>query len=221
MHWLYQDTGVWARMGIVFAAIVLEFLGLPAPGGPLLVLAAAQAGSASKYDLLLTVLAGVGAAAGDAPWYFLGRYGGVRTLHLYCKFTLGSATCVGNTERFFHRFGILTLAFSKFFPGVRLFAPPFAGSARYPISIFLYLDLLGGFLWAGTLVLFGRILGPQIPWALTTKWVWFFTLVPIPIVVLVRLARRIIKGGAEEAFRLNSKIELSRPISTKTKETIA
>ncbi len=221
MHWSYSDTDPWLGGGIVFAATLLEFLGLPAPGGPFLVLAAAASRTGVEGMLLLTLVAGVAAALGDAPWYFLGRYGGTRTLHFYCKITLGSTSCVGNTERFFHRFGILTLAFSKFFPGVRLFAPPFAGSARYPFSIFLYLDLLGGFLWAATLVLVGRILGPQIPWALTTRWIWFFTLVPVPIVVLVRLTRRMIKGPAEEALRLNSKPELSRPISTNTKETIS
>jgi len=121
MHWLNVDAEL--CLGIVFAATVLEFLGLPAPGGPLLVLAAADPATSSMQVLFLTLVGGVGAATGDAPWYFLGRFGGKRVLRAYCKFTLGSATCVTNTQRFFDRFGILTLAFSKFFPGVRLFAP--------------------------------------------------------------------------------------------------
>ncbi len=157
---------------------------------------------------------------GDAPWYFLGRYGGARVLHSYCKYTLGSRTCVANTERFFRRFGIQTLIFSKFFPGVRLFAPPFAGSAGYPFTSFLYLDMLGGFLWAGTLVLFGRILGPQIPWAFTTKWVWFFTFVPVVMFYLARLARRMIKGPAEESYPFKSMAELSVANAASAKEII-
>jgi membrane-associated protein len=220
MNWSYSYTDPWLGSGIVFAATVLEFLGLPAPGGPLLVLAAAASGTGVKGILFLTLVAGVAAAVGDAPWFFLGRYGGARVLRSYCKLTLGSRTCVANTEKFFHRFGILTLAFSKFFPGVRLFAPPFAGSAGYPFSSFLYLDVLGGFLWAGSLVLFGRILGPQIPWALTAQWVWFFTFAPVAIFVLARLAKRMIKGPAEEAFPLKSKSELSVEIPTNTKETM-
>lgn len=211
---------LWLKSGIVFGTIVLEFLGLPAPGGPLLVLIAAEPATSDKGMLFLTLIAGVGAAAGDAPWFFLGRYGGSRILQFYCRFTLGSRSCVANTEQFFHRYGIMTLAFSKFFPGVRLFAAPFAGSAGYPFMNFLYLDALGGFLWAGSLALFGRILGPQIPWALTTRWVWFFTFAPVVIFVLARLARRLIKGPAEEAFALRSKPEVARAIPTNTNETI-
>jgi membrane-associated protein len=208
MHWPYPATELWLGSGLIFAATVLEFLGLPAPGGPLLVLAAAGPAVGGRGMIFLTLVAGVGAAVGDAPWFFLGRYGGARVLRSYCKLTLGSRACVANTERFFHRFGILTLTFSKFFPGVRLFAPPFAGSAGYPFTSFIYLDLLGGFLWAGALVLFGRILGPQIPWTFKAQWVWFFTVAPVAIFVLARLVRRMIKGPAEEALPLGSE----RPI---------
>lgn len=201
MLWSYPATELWLGSGIVFAAIVLEFLGFPAPGGPLLVLAAADAAIGNKEILVLTLVAGVGAAVGDAPWYFLGRYGGARVLHLYCKFTLGSRSCVANTERFFHRFGILTLLFSKFFPGVRLFAAPFAGSTGYPFTSFFCFDLLGGFLWAGSLVLSGSTLGPHISWAFKGQWVWVFTFVPVVAFFLVRLVKRMIKGPAENAFR--------------------
>lgn len=209
MHGSYPATELGLGVGVIFAATVLEFLGLPAPGGPLLVLAAAAPAMGSRGIIFLTLVGGLGAAAGDAPWFFLGRLGGVRVLHSYCRFTLGSRACVANTERFFRRFGILTLVFSKFFPGVRLFAPPFAGSAGYPFTSFLYLDLLGGVLWAGSLVLFGRVLGPQIPWAFTARWVWFFTFVPVAIFVLARLVRRMIKGPAEESYPFKSKLELS------------
>jgi membrane-associated protein len=219
MHGSFPATEMWLGGSMIFAATLLEFLGLPAPGGPLIVLAAAASGTGVKGMLLLTLVAGVGAALGDAPWFFLGRFGGARVLRSYCKFTLGSRACVANTERFFHRFGILTLTFSKFFPGVRLFAPPFAGSAGYPFASFLYLDLLGGFLWAGSLVLFGRVLGPQFHWAFKAQWVWFFTFVPVAIFVLARVVRRMIKGPAEGAFPLPSTPAPPVAIPTNTKES--
>lgn len=220
MHWSYPATDFWLGDSIVFAAALLEFLGFPSPGGPLVVLAGAEAASGSRGILFLTLVAGLGATLGEAPWYFLGRYGGTRVLHLYCKFTLGSRTCVVNTERFFRRFGILTLLFSKFFPGVRLFAPPFAGSAGYPIMGFFCLDLLGGFLWAGSLALSGRILGPHIPWALNGKWVWVFTFVPVVVFLFGRLVKRMIKGPGEDAFRFEPQPQPSGPIVTGSKETM-
>jgi membrane protein DedA with SNARE-associated domain len=206
MPWSLPLTGHWLGLVVIFTATALEFLGLPAPGGPLPVFMAASSAS-NKEILLLTLVAAVGSALGDAPWYFLGRIGGGRVLLAYCKFTLGSRSCVANTERLFNRYGIVTLTFSKFFPGVRLFAPPFAGSARYPFRSFFYLDLLGGFLWAGSLVLFGKLLGPQIPWAFTPRWVWAITIVPVVIFILARLAKRMIHGPAEEAFQLPLKSE--------------
>ncbi|TAM79729.1 MAG: DedA family protein [Acidobacteria bacterium] len=220
MHWSYPATELWLGGSIVFAATVLEFLGLPAPGRPLLVIAGAEAAIGNKEILFLTLVAGVGAAVGDAPWYFLGRYGGARVLHFYCKLTLGSRSCVANTERFFHRFGILTLLFSKFLPGVRLFAPPFAGSTGYPLSSFFCLDLLGGFLWAGSLVLSGSILGPHISWALKGQWVWVFTFVPVVVFFLGRLVKRMIKGPAENAFLFKPHPQPSGPSVTGSKETM-
>jgi membrane-associated protein len=220
MHLSFPLTGHWLGLVVVFTATMLEFLGLPAPGGPLLVLVAAASSTSNKEILFLIIVAGFGAAFGDAPWYFLGRFGGVRVLHAYCKLTLGSRSCVANTERFFNRYGIITLAFSKFFPGVRLFAPPFAGSAGYPFRSFFYLDLLGGFLWAGVLVLFGRIVGPQIPWALTPQWAWFFTIGPVVIFLLARLVKRLIKGPAEEAFQLKPKPAFPGAIPASSKESI-
>jgi membrane protein DedA with SNARE-associated domain len=220
MHWLNVNAGISLGTGMVFAATLLEFLGLPAPGGPLLVLAAAAPATSTTGTLFLALVAGIGAATGDAPWYFLGRFGGKRVLRFYCKFTLGSAACVANTQRFFDRFGILTLAFSKFFPGIRLFAPPFAGAAGYPFTSFLYLDLLGGLTWAGTLALLGRILKTQISWAFNTEWVWFFTLAPVVIFLLARLVKRTIKGPAEDAFPITPRQALANTKAVSTKGTM-
>lgn len=220
MHWSYPGTELWFSSGLIFTATLLEFLGLPAPGGPLLVMAAAGPTTSNTGIFFLIIVAGLAAAAGDAPWYFLGRYGGARLLRSYCKYTLGSGACVANTERFFHRFGILALTFSKFVPGVRLFAPPFAGSAGYPFASFLYLDVLGGLLWAGSLVLLGRTLGPQIPWAFTTRWVLFFNFGPVTIFFIAKIVKRMIKGTAEEALQLKPMPKLSVPIPADAKETI-
>ena len=121
----------------IFLMVALEFLGLPFPGGILVAIAGAAVVRGKLRLIALICVAALGAAAGETPWYFLGRFGGHHLLHLYCKFTLGSRACVANTKSFFHRFGILSLVFSKFFTGVRLFAPPMAGLVGYSFSSFL------------------------------------------------------------------------------------
>jgi membrane protein DedA with SNARE-associated domain len=111
------------------------------------------------------------------------------------------------------------LIFSKVFPGVRLFGSPFAGSAGYSFTSFVYLDLLGGLLWAGCLVLVGRVLGPQIPWAFT-RCVWTFTFAPVAIFLVARLARRMINGPAEESYPLKSNAKPSVANIAGARETI-
>ena len=192
------SPGYW----VVFLAAALEFLGLPAPGGILLAACAATAAQHS-LDLASLILSGaLGAAAGDIPWYFVGRSGGGRLLRLYCRFTLGSRTCVAHTESFFHRFGILSLVFSKFFPGVRLFAPPMAGLARYTLSEFLVLDLLGAILWATFFALAGRVFGPRFALAISGQTIWLLTIAPFVLFLLVRVVKRVVRGPAEDVLPL-------------------
>jgi membrane protein DedA with SNARE-associated domain len=219
MNLTSPGTGPLIGYGIIFLVTIAEFIGLPAPGGPLLVLAAAQMATSSTGMLFLTLTGGIASAIGDAPWYFLGRYGGPRVLRFYCKFTLGSAACVSSTERFFRCFGVVTVVFSKCFSGVRLFAPPLAGHAGYSFPSFLALDLVGGVFWAGALVLFGRILAPHIHWALNSEWIWILSFLPVGLFVLGRLFTRMIKGPGEEVIPLVLRIRSSRKLATITEES--
>jgi membrane protein DedA with SNARE-associated domain len=219
MNLASPGTGPALGYGIIFLVTIVEFLGLPAPGGPLVVLAAAQSATSNTGMVFLTLAGGIASAIGDAPWYFLGRYGGVRVLRFYCKFTLGSTACVSNTERFFRRFGVVTLVFSKFFSGVRLFAPPLAGYSGYSFPGFFILDLIGGFLWAGSLVLFGKILAPHIHWALSSEGIWILSFLPVGLFVLGRLFKRLMKGPGEEVIPLVSRIRPARKLAAITEES--
>ena len=109
---------------------------------------------------------------------------------------------MAHTESFFHRFGILSLVFSKFFPGVRLFAPPMAGLARYTLSGFLVLDLLGAILWATFFALAGRVFGPRFALAISGQTIWVLTMAPFLLFLLVRVVKRVVRGPAEEVFAL-------------------
>lgn len=190
--------------GLILFATTLEFLGLPFPGGILVAVAGATLARGNLRLIPLICVAAVGAAAGEIPWYFLGRFGSNRLLHLYCKFTLGSSTCVGHTKSFFHRFGMLSLLFSKFFSGVRLFAPPMAGVAGYSFPSFLVLDLVGGVLWASLFALSGKILGPRLPVVMSDQTIWVLTLGPLLLFFLIRVVKRMMKGPAEGALQSRS-----------------
>ena len=196
-----SSSSTWAfGYGAIFLLSALEFLGLPVPGGILVAVAGAQSTGEQQGLVSLVLAASMGATVGDIPWYLLGRLGSKRLLHLYCKFTLGSATCVVHTESFFHRFGILSLVFSKFVPGVRLFAPPMAGLTGYSLGGFLLLDWLGGVLWASSFVLASRTFGQDVFLDMSDQAIWVLNIAPIMLVIIVRLIKRGIRGPAEEVL---------------------
>lgn len=197
---MFSASGRSVGYGLVFLATLLEFLGLPAPGGLLVALAAAGLANGKTGFIPLICVAAIAAAAGDLPWYFLGRFGGMRLLRGYCKFTLGSRFCVKHAESFFRRVGSLSLVVSKLISGVRAFAAPIAGMQGYSFGRFVLLDLLGGFLWAAFFATAGRLIGPTLSFRIGNKTVLAITVVPFLIFLLFRIVRRAVKGPAEDAL---------------------
>ena len=147
---------------VVFGVVLLENLGLPVPGIIVLIVGGAFA-AAGQFSLGLVVLLAVLAALlGDLAWYGLGRWKGRPVLSFLCKLSLNPDTCVGTTERFFLRYGMPTLVFAKFLPGVNTIMPPLAGVAAMSLPLFLLLDLAGALMWAGSGVALGFGFGEEI-----------------------------------------------------------
>lgn len=187
--------------GVIFLATLLEFLGLPAPGGLLVALAAAGLGDGKLGLIPLICVAATAAAMGDIPWYLLGRFGGMRLLRGYCKFTLGSRFCVKQAESLFRRFGNLSLVLSKLMSGMRAFAAPIAGVQGYSFGRFLLLDLLGGFFWASFFAFTGWMFGSSLPLRIANRSVVTVTVIPFLFFFLFRVIRRAVKGPAEDELR--------------------
>ncbi len=187
--------------GVIFLATLLEFLGLPAPGGLLVALAASSLGEEKMGLIPLICVAATAAAIGDIPWYFLGRFGGMPLLRGYCKFTLGSRSCVQHAESFFRRFGGFSLIVSKLISGVRAFVAPIAGIQGYSFVRFMLLDLLGGFFWAVFFAFTGWAFGSSLSLRVGNRGVVTMTAVPFLVFFLFRVVRRAVKGPAEDVLR--------------------
>jgi len=132
---------------LVFIVALLEQLGLPIPLFPVLLLAGAAAASGKLSFSLLVVFAVLAALIGDTVWYFLGKKKGHRVLKMLCHVSLSPETCVRKTEESFLKYGMNSLLFAKFVPGLNTIAPPMAGlvGARFP-SFFIR-DLAGSLLY--------------------------------------------------------------------------
>src|SRR5436309_12052191 len=147
---------------VVFGVMLLENLGLPVPGIAVLVLAGALAGAGKLRLGLIVVLAVAGALLGDLVWYALGRWRGRPVLGVLSRLSLSPDTRVGNTERFFLRWGMPTLLIAKFVPGMNTIAPPLMGTLGGRFLPFLAYDTGGAVIFAVVSVGLGYLLGLEI-----------------------------------------------------------
>ncbi len=156
--------GLFVQYGylIVFTGILLDHAGLPLPGELVLLLFGALAQTGDLNAGLGILVAWAAAVSGDSVGYWLGRVGGDRALHAYCRLTFGSGQCVQNAVSYYRRHGPATVVFGRFVIGVRAFLTPLAGAARMPFGQFLLVDSLGAVIWSGLFIGVGYGLGLQM-----------------------------------------------------------
>ncbi len=152
-------------VGVIFANVLLQQLGLPVPVLPTLLVAGSLAASSGQAIPMLAaaVLASVIA---DWIWYLAGRAFGYRVLSGLCRLSINPGSCVSETEARFVRWGVWSLVVAKFIPGFSTVAPPIAGSLRMPLPSFVAAAGLGAAIWAGAAILAGWLMRAEIQAAL-------------------------------------------------------
>ncbi len=156
---LIQDFGPWFY-AIVFLVIFCE-TGLVVtpflPGDSLLFALGTFAAIPNGLNLAaLLVLIPVAAILGDTVNYWIGR----RTGHkLALKFPrVVKKEYLDRTHKFYERYGAKTIVIARFVPIVRTFAPFVAGVGEMSYPRFMAFNVLGGIIWAVTLVPLGYFL---------------------------------------------------------------
>ena len=109
-----------------------------------------------QLKLSLLILCALSACLiADNVWFQLGRRFTAKAVHLICKVSLEPDSCVRRTENAFIGYGLRTLLFSKFIPGLNVVAPPLAGGSGSHIGRFLLFDSLGALIWVTTYIAVG------------------------------------------------------------------
>ncbi len=155
---LYGRTGLL----VVFSNVLLEQLGLPIPAVPMLLVVGAIAVHDPAWGLAAVALATTACMASDISWYSAGRAHGNRVLRLLCQISFSPDSCISETHARFERWGVKTLLFAKFVPGLSAVAPPLAGAIRARFGSFLLMTGLGAVLWVAAFVALGALAAPQI-----------------------------------------------------------
>src|SRR6185503_18265989 len=95
---------------LMFAAVLVEQLGVPIPAPPLLLAAGALA-AAGKFNLAMgIILTALACVLADLCWFYLGRYRGNRVLGFLCRMSLEPDSCVRRTQNVFTRYGLPGIA---------------------------------------------------------------------------------------------------------------
>ena len=109
----------------------------------------------------LLAVAVVGAVAGDALSYGLGRWFGPSLLNV--KVVRRSRKRITGAQRDVHRRGMFgALVVQRWVPPARGFAPVLLGAGRQPFRLFVVFSALSGVLWALILVLGTHLAGPTL-----------------------------------------------------------
>lgn len=152
---LFRTIGVLGVAAIVFAESGL-LIGFFLPGDTLLFsvgFLASQGEGNINIHLLVAILF-VAAVLGDSVGYWFGHRVG-RRIFKRPNSILFNQENLQRAERFYEKYGAITIVLARFTPIVRTFAPVVAGVGRMQYSLFLTYNLLGGFLWTAGITYLG------------------------------------------------------------------
>jgi membrane-associated protein len=150
---------------IVFLTIFAEsgfLLGFFLPGDSLLFTLGIFASQGHLNIWLLLGLCISAAILGDSFGYWMGKYFGPKLFNRQDSFFF-KQEYVTKTAAFFEKYGKKTIIMARFVPIVRTFAPIMAGVGKMNYRVFVFFNIIGGFLWAGGLLSVSYVLGSKIP----------------------------------------------------------
>lgn len=157
---LVDDIGVWTY-AVVFIVIFLEtgvvltpFL----PGDSLLFAVGTLSATTVLNPVHLFLLVTTAAFSGDLVNFWIGSHFGKKIVFSDESRILKKKYLV-RTERFYEKYGGVTIIIARFVPVVRTFAPFVAGIAKMNYWRFLFFNVSGGVLWSFLFIFGGYYFG--------------------------------------------------------------
>jgi membrane protein DedA with SNARE-associated domain len=118
--------------------------------------------STGRFDLFLVATAGaIGCNVGSTIAYAVGYYGGRPLVEKWGRYILMSRRDLDLVDRFFARFGSVTVFVCRLLPVVRTFIALPAGIARMPQGKFQLYTFIGSWPWCFALAYVGEQLGTR------------------------------------------------------------
>ena len=150
--------------------VLIEGVGVPLPGAPLLFGAAAWA-TARHHSVLVVILVGfLGTTAGADIGYYLGFKGGRPFVEKFGRSFRIRPEHIALAELLFARHGDKAILALRFLPGLRTWGSMLAGMARMPFWRFQILSAAGGLAWASVAGVAGYLVGSNLPEIASILW---------------------------------------------------
>jgi membrane-associated protein len=176
-HFLLQTLGLIGVFAVIFAESGI-LLGMVLPGDSLLFVAGVFAGQGIFPLWILIVGAIIAAVLGDSLGYWFGLKVGPRLFtkddSLFLK-----KSYIEKTREFYKTHGNKTIAFARFVPIVRTFAPVMAGVGTMQYASFLVWNVTGSVSWILLFTCSGYFLSTFLPGGEK-----FLTLITVGIVLV-------------------------------------
>lgn len=162
--WIVTHGGLYLLLFIIFAETGI-MIGFFLPGDPILFIAGIIISNMSvapgeEIPLLLywILLISIAAILGNFVGYWCGRLFGNRILNMKDTW-LFRREYIYKAQEFYDKQGGSAIILARFLPVVRTFAPIVAGIVGMNFRKFVVFNILGAFIWTGSLVTLGFLLG--------------------------------------------------------------
>ncbi len=156
--WIIEVISKIGYLGIVLT-MGIESACIPLPSEIIMPFSGYLA-SIGRFNLYLVSVAGAfGCLVGSILAYYVGIWGGRTFILKYGKYFLISHKDLETAERWFGRYGDLTIFFSRLMPVIRTFISLPAGIAKMNFPKFAIYTFLGSLPWCFALAYVGKILG--------------------------------------------------------------
>ncbi|TDT63622.1 DedA family protein [Fonticella tunisiensis] len=144
---------------VLFAALKLELIAFPTPGEALMTYCGFLVFQGRLNWGISIIAAALGVISGISISYFIGHILGTSFFKKYGSYIHMGPDKLNKTSRWFERYGNGLLVTAYFIPGIRHITGYFSGITKMPFKRFALNAYVGAFIWTGTFISLGRILG--------------------------------------------------------------
>ncbi len=160
INWIVNFISATGYAGVFFL-MALESANIPVPSEVIMPFAGYLV-FLKKFGFIEMVLAGaLGNLFGSIISYYIGLKGGRPFIDRYGKYLFLHKKDMGLAERWFQKYGELTIFFSRVLPVVRTFISVPAGIGEMDVKKFIAYTFIGSLIWSAVLAYIGFSLGPN------------------------------------------------------------